>query len=62
MMQFGDLPTGGYFWRPPYINHGAFRSELGVLAFGLICGLFTAAIFAARHGAGRELAGESEVS
>ncbi|MEO0579143.1 MAG: DUF4437 domain-containing protein [Pseudomonadota bacterium] len=22
MMQFGDLPTGGYFWRPPYINHG----------------------------------------
>ena len=34
MMQFGDLPTGGYFWRPPYINHGAFRSELGVLAFG----------------------------
>ena len=34
MMQFGDLPTGGYFWRPPWINHGAFRSELGILAFG----------------------------
>jgi hypothetical protein len=34
MMQFGDLPTGGYFWRPPYINHGAFASELGILAFG----------------------------
>ena len=25
---------GGYFWRPPWINHGAFRSELGILAFG----------------------------
>ena len=34
MMQFGYLPTGGYFWRPPYINHGAFASEKGVLAFG----------------------------
>jgi len=34
MMQFGHLPTGGYFWRPPYINHGAFASEKGVLAFG----------------------------
>ena len=34
MMQFGNLPTGGYFWRPPYINHGAFASEKGVLAFG----------------------------
>lgn len=34
MMQFGDLPTGGYFWRPPYINHGAFASEQGILAFG----------------------------
>lgn len=34
MMQFGTLPTGGYFWRPPYINHGAFRSELGIIAFG----------------------------
>lgn len=29
MMQFGELPTGGYFWRPPYINHGSFRSKLG---------------------------------
>lgn len=34
MMQFGYLPTGGYFYRPPYINHGAFASEHGVLAFG----------------------------
>lgn len=34
MMQFGNLPTGGYFWRPPYINHGAFASDHGILAFG----------------------------
>jgi hypothetical protein len=34
IMQFGDLPTGGYFWRPPYINHGAFASQQGILAFG----------------------------
>ncbi len=34
MMQFGNLPTGGYFWRPAYINHGAFASDLGILAFG----------------------------
>jgi len=34
MMQFGDLPTGGYFWRPPWINHGAFASDMGILAFG----------------------------
>ncbi len=34
MMQFGDLPTGGYFWRPPYIDHGAFRCKLGCIAFG----------------------------
>jgi hypothetical protein len=33
-MQFGDLPTGGYFYRPPYINHGAFASEHGIVAFG----------------------------
>ena len=33
-MQFGELPTGGYFWRPPYINHGAFASELGCIAIG----------------------------
>ena len=26
MMQVGDVPTGGYFWRPAYINHGAFAS------------------------------------
>ncbi len=34
MMQFGELPTGGYFWRPPYINHGSFRSKLGCIALG----------------------------
>ena len=34
MMQFGNLPTGGYFWRPPYIDHGAFRCKLGTIAFG----------------------------
>jgi hypothetical protein len=34
MMQFGDLPTGGYFWRPPYINHGAFACKLGTIALG----------------------------
>ncbi len=34
MMQFGELPTGGYFYRPPYINHGAFASKLGCLAIG----------------------------
>jgi hypothetical protein len=34
MMQFGDLPTGGYFWRPAYINHGSFRCKYGTIAFG----------------------------
>ena len=34
MMQFGELPTGGYFWRPQYINHGAFQCKLGTLAIG----------------------------
>ena len=34
MMQFGELPTGGYFYRPPYINHGAFGCKLGTLALG----------------------------
>jgi hypothetical protein len=27
-------PTGGYFWRPAYINHGAFASEYGCFALG----------------------------
>ena len=34
MMQFGELPTGGYFWRPPYINHGSFRCKYGTIALG----------------------------
>lgn len=34
MMQFGEVPTGGYFWRPAYINHGAFASEFGCIALG----------------------------
>jgi len=34
MMQFGNIPTGGYFWRPAYINHGAFASEYGCIALG----------------------------
>jgi hypothetical protein len=34
MMQFGEIPTGGYFWRPPYINHGAFASKRGCIALG----------------------------
>ena len=36
MMQFGDIPTGGYFWRPAYINHGAFASEFGCIALGRV--------------------------
>lgn len=36
MMQFGDIPTGGYFWRPAYINHGAFASEYGCIALGRV--------------------------
>lgn len=36
MMQFGDVPTGGYFWRPAYINHGAFASENGCIALGRV--------------------------
>jgi len=34
MMQFGNLPTGGYFWRPSYINHGCFASKYGIVAIG----------------------------
>ncbi len=33
MMQFGNLPTGGYFYRPAYINHGSFSTDNGVLGF-----------------------------
>ncbi len=32
IMQFGYLPTGGYFYRPPYINHGPFQCEYGTYA------------------------------
>lgn len=34
MMQFGVLPTGGYFYRQPWINHGPFSCDTGCLAFG----------------------------
>ncbi len=34
MMQFGEIPTGGYFWRPAYINHGSFASAYGCIALG----------------------------
>lgn len=34
MLQFGEIPTGGYFWRPPYINHGSFASRSGCIALG----------------------------
>ena len=33
-MQFGDLAAGGYSWRPPNVNHGAFASRHGALALG----------------------------
>lgn len=36
MMQFGEVPTGGYFWRPAYINHGVFASEFGCIALGRV--------------------------
>jgi hypothetical protein len=36
MMQFGEVPTGGYFWRPAYINHGSFASEFGCIALGRV--------------------------
>lgn len=36
MMQFGNVPTGGYFWRPAYINHGAFASDNGCVALGRV--------------------------
>jgi hypothetical protein len=36
IMQFGELPTGGYFWRPPYINHGCFSSRQGCIALARI--------------------------
>ena len=34
MMQSGNLPTGSYSWRPPYVNHGPFASKYGALALG----------------------------
>jgi PAT family beta-lactamase induction signal transducer AmpG len=33
----------------------------GIVTFGVICGLFTAAVFAARHGAGSDAAPEEEI-
>ncbi len=31
MLQFGYLPTDGYVYRPPYINHGPFQCQHGTL-------------------------------
>lgn len=42
------------FGRPQ--DQGDWISLVGMLIFGLVCGLFTAAISAARHGAGQDLA------
>ena len=33
-MQFGDLPPGGYCWRPAYLNYGPFASRRGALSLG----------------------------
>jgi PAT family beta-lactamase induction signal transducer AmpG len=35
---------------------GGWTTLVGIVAFGVVCGLFTAAVTAARHGLGRELA------
>ena len=32
-LQFGDLPTGGYCWRPAFVNHGPLAASQGALAF-----------------------------
>jgi PAT family beta-lactamase induction signal transducer AmpG len=37
---------------------GAWLTLAGIVVFGLVCGLFTAAVAAARHGAGRDLASD----
>jgi MFS transporter, PAT family, beta-lactamase induction signal transducer AmpG len=37
-------------------DYGGWLTLAGLAAFGLVCGLFTAAVAAARHGAGQELA------
>ena len=42
------------FGRPQ--DQGDWISLIGMLIFGLVCGLFTAAVTAARHGAGQDLA------
>ncbi|HSN89376.1 MAG TPA: MFS transporter [Thermoanaerobaculia bacterium] len=38
------------------VDGGGWLTLLGLLTFGIVCGLFTAAVTAARHGAGQELA------
>ena len=40
--------------------HARGSSLLGLVIFGVVCGLITAAIAAARHGAGREIAVEAD--
>jgi MFS transporter, PAT family, beta-lactamase induction signal transducer AmpG len=39
-------------------DNGGWLTLLGIVIFGAVCGLLTAAIVAARHGAGQELASE----
>ena len=50
-----DLATPlGAMFQPA--NVSGWLSLLGLAAFGAICGVLTAAVVAARHGEGRELA------
>ena len=57
-----DNPAGGYDLVAPLAamlrpsTAGGWLELAGVVAFGAVCGLFAAAVAAARHGAGRELA------
>jgi PAT family beta-lactamase induction signal transducer AmpG len=57
-----DSPGAAFdFWTPLMTfgrpqDQGDWISLVGMLIFGLVCGLFTAAVTAARHGAGQELA------
>ena len=62
----GGFDSGLDIWSPiaalasPADTTG-WMTLVGLLVFGLVCGLFTAAVVAARHGAGRDLALEGDV-